>query len=341
MNITIEKKQTSKAEVNLIIVKNSLNFEVAFTDFGAAIYYISYPDKKGNIGYVTENQKDLEKFVFGGGFFGKAVGRVAARLKNAEAIVEGKTYKVDANETVNCLHGGDTTFAYRRWDFEIKSKAKKTDLIFTITSKDGESGFPANVKVKVIYTIYENKKEVDIKFLGKVDAPTLLNLTSHIYINLNGGVAPIYDQELWVRSHKISHLDQGLIIEGWDDVSENKLFDYTTPTPLGNNINNPTLMNHRSHGMDHIFLFDDINKNVPSAILFDKKTKRKMTLYTNYPAMICYCGNFPTGEINMSNQKEEDNYGITFETIIPTDDHKKITFTPEKPYSFFAKYKFN
>ena len=339
MNILVEKKSTSKAEVNLITVKNSVGFEVAFTDYGAAIYYIAYPDKKGNMGYVTENQQDLEAFVFGGGFFGKAVGRVAARLKNAEAIVNGKVYKVDANETVNCLHGGDTTFSYRRWDFEIKTKAKKTDLIFSIASKDGESGFPANVKVKVIYTIYENKKEIDMKFLGKVDAPTLLNLTSHIYINLNGGTGPIYDQELWVRAHKVSNLDQGLIIKGWDDVPPQ--FDYTTPTPLGKNINHPDLMAHRSHGMDHIFLFDGINKKVPSAILYDKASKRKMTLYTDYPAMICYCGNFPTGEVNMSGVVEKDNYGITFETIIPTDDPSLITFAPDKPYSYFAKYKFN
>lgn len=339
MNIKIEKRETSKEEVNLITVKNSVGFEVAFTDMGAAVYYIAYPDKKGNIGRVTTCPKDFDTFVNGGGFYGKAVGRVAARLKNAIAIVNGKEYKVDVNESVNCLHGGKTTFGYRRYNFEIKSNEKKTDVIFTIKSQAGESGFPGNVQTKIIYTISETKKELLIKFQGKVDEPTLLNLTSHIYFNLNGGEDAILDQELWVRAHKVSHLDQGLIIEGWDEVPS--YFDYTVPTKLGKNIRNPILLEHRSHGMDHIFLFDGINKTAPSAILFDPKTKRKMTLYTDYPAMICYCDNYPTKKENLAGVIDQENYGITFETIIPTDDPKAITFSPERPYSYFAKYKFN
>lgn len=339
MNIKIEKRPTLQTEVNVITVKNKLGFEIAFTDYGAAIYYISYPNKDGVIGKVTTCPKDFDAFVHGDSFYGKSVGRVAARLKDAKAIVNDKVYNVDVNEANNCLHGGNTTFAYRRWNFEIKTNEKKTDIIFSIKSPDGESGFPGNVQVKTIYTIYENKKEVFIKFLGKTDAPTLLNLTSHIYINLNGGIKPIHDQELWVRSHKISSLDQGLIIQGWDNVPS--YFDYTEPTKLGQNINNPILMNHRSHGMDHIFLFDGINKKVASATLYDKETKRKMTLYTDYPAMICYCGNFPSYKENLAGVIDNDNYGITFETIIPTDNPQAITFTPEKPYSYFARYKFN
>ena len=61
----------------------------------------------------------------------------------------------------------------------------------------------------------------------------------------------------------------------------------------------------------------------------------------NYIRRICYCDNYPTKKENLAGVIDQENYGITFETIIPTDDPKAITFSPERPYSYFAKYKFN
>ena len=40
-----------------------------------------------------------------------------------------------------------------------------------------------------------------------------MNLTTHVYLNLNGGIEPIYNQELYLRSSKVSKLDDGLIIQ--------------------------------------------------------------------------------------------------------------------------------
>ena len=53
MHISVEKKQTVKGEIHLITIQNEKNFEVCFTDYGAAVYYIAYPDKKGEMGKVT------------------------------------------------------------------------------------------------------------------------------------------------------------------------------------------------------------------------------------------------------------------------------------------------
>ena len=335
----IEKKVTPTETVNLITIKNSVGFEVSFTDFGAAIYTISYPDKKGNIGLVSYCPKDFHEFVHSGSCFGKIVGPVAGRLKDAKAIVNGVSYDLDKNDGVNCLHSGSVSFGMRRYNFELKSNEKKTDLIFSIKSPDGEGGFPGNVQAKIIYTIYENKKEINIHFTGKTDAPTLLNLTSHIYLNLNGGIEPVYNQELYLRSSNVSVLDNGLIIQGFEKVPT--YLNYTEQTKLGNNLRNPHLLNHGSCGMDHVFLLDGVNKNVPSAILFDPKSKRKMTLYTNYPAIVVYGYNHPNRTENMAGIIDDENYGITFETVIPTNDCSKITFTKDKPYNYFAKYKFN
>lgn len=339
MEIKTEKQLAKDITVNMITVRNQKGFEVCFTDFGAAIYYIAYPDRKGRVEKVTMAVKDLYNFITSGAGYGKSIGRVAGRIKDAKAIIDGKEYNFDKNEGKNCLHGGKEGLSYKRYDYEIKSSSKKTDVIFTIKSPDGEGGFPGNVVVKITYTIPENKKEVTIKFQAKTDKATLINLTNHLYLNLNGAKAPIFDHELYLRASKVAQFDDGLIIQGFEDVPQH--LDYTKPTKLGENINKPILMNHRSHGMDHVFLFDGINKKVPSAELYLKDNKRKMTMYTDYPAIIVYCDNFPSHEINTSDVIDEQNYGLTFETILPTDVESNYTFTPEKPYKFTTKYKFN
>lgn len=67
---------------------------------------------------------------------------------------------------------------------------------FTLTSEDGDEGFPGEVLVKVFYTtgkVIENGKEVivlgqeyDAELVGGAEE-TVVNITNHSYFNLSGG----------------------------------------------------------------------------------------------------------------------------------------------------------
>lgn len=337
MNINIEQRKTSKDVVNLITVKNKVGLEVAFTNFGAAVYYISYPSKKTKEnGLVTVSAKNFEEFVYGGGFFGKVVGRVAGRIEKGKFSIDGNDYQVDKNEFGNCLHGGDTTLSYRRFDFKIKTNKRKTDIIFSISSKDGESGFPGNIKVKAIYTIYENKKDLLLTFEGSTDKATVLNLTSHIYFSLNGGKAPIYDQELYLRSNKVASLDQELIIKGFETPED--YLDYSKSAKLRDKIRHPNLMSHHSHGMDHVFLFDGVNEKEPSAIL--KNDERRIEVYTDFTGIICYGCNYPSLKEGLTGDIIQENYALTLEALTPTNNIENITLRPNEKYSHYMLFKF-
>lgn len=339
MFVKVEKHEVNNITYNLITIRNNVGFEIEFTDVGAKIHYIAYPDKSGTMGKVTTCCKDMYEFLTTGANYGNSVGRVAGRIKDGKAIIDGKEYNLEKNEGNNSLHSGSSNYGFRPYDFEIKTTEKKIDVIFSLFSPDGDGGFPGNVKVKIIYTIFENKKEVTIHFTAKTDKPTLINLTNHVYFNLNGGVGPIYDQELYLRASKVAKMDQGLILQGFEKVPP--YLDYLEPVKLGKNITNPILVNHRAGGMDHVFLFDGINKSVPSAILYDRATKRKMTMYTSYPAVVVYTDNYPSRHENLAGVIDETNFGITFESVIPTEHEEDYTFTPEKPFNFVTKYKFN
>ena len=337
MNINIEKKGVKNRELTFITVKNSKDFEIVFTDCGASIYSIAYPNKEGVMGRVTEACKDLERYMTF--YYGKTVAPVAGRMQNATATLNGETFNFVANETVNCLHSGPADVGMKTWNYEVKVGATKAEVIFTIKGKHLEGGFPANIAYKITYIIYDNKKEVTIKFYAKPDRPAFINMTNHIYFNMNGGKDKIVDHELWLSSSKVADMDQGLIIQKFVDVPH--YLDFQSPTRLGKNIFHPNLMNHRSGGMDHPFLLDHRDYTKPCASLYDPKTKRKMTMYTTYPSVICYCDNASLGIENLAGVVTDHNYGITFESVYPTHIPQNIVFTPEHPFSEKTKYKFN
>ena len=66
-------------------------------------------------------------------FLGATVGRVANRIKNARFKLNGKEYKLAANNGTSCLHGGVVGFDKKLWKAETDSDS----VIFTLTSPDG------------------------------------------------------------------------------------------------------------------------------------------------------------------------------------------------------------
>jgi hypothetical protein len=127
MNVSIENKKVGSRDVKFIKVTNDKNFEVVFTNCGASIYSIAYPDKEGVMGIVTEACKDLERYMTF--YYGKTVAPVAGRMQNATATLNGETYSFVANETVNCLHSGPADVGMKTWNYEVKVSETKAEVI--------------------------------------------------------------------------------------------------------------------------------------------------------------------------------------------------------------------
>ncbi|KAF4854319.1 Bifunctional protein GAL10 [Colletotrichum siamense] len=140
-------------------------------------------------------------------YFGVTVGRVANRLENAQlkSLNGGQTYKLAANDGANNLHGGNKPWSKRVWEGPkpvgtreipgVEGLKGGESVEFSLTSEDGDEGFPGTVKATVIYTA--GTQEVDgkeISVLGMeyeaklVDGAdeTAINMTNHSYFNLTG-----------------------------------------------------------------------------------------------------------------------------------------------------------
>ncbi|KAI0892348.1 aldose 1-epimerase [Annulohypoxylon nitens] len=140
--------------------------------------------------------------------FGATIGRVANRISDAkiDSLNGGQSYSFVANNGPNTLHGGNVGWGKRVWKGPnpvglrqipgVEGLQGGETVEFTLTSEDGDEGFPGEVLVKVFYTtgkVIENGKEVivlgqeyDAELVGGAEE-TVVNITNHSYFNLSGG----------------------------------------------------------------------------------------------------------------------------------------------------------
>lgn len=95
-------------------------------------------------------------------------------------------YKLATNDGNNHLHGGIKGFDKVIWDARIINDTTST-LLLTYLSKDGEEGYPGNLKVTIRYTL-TNNDALEIEYTATTDKSTYVNLTQHNYYNLSGNL---------------------------------------------------------------------------------------------------------------------------------------------------------
>ena len=114
-------------------------------------------------------------------YLGALVGRVANRIGGAAFDLNGVHYPLAANSGPNCLHGGVRGFDQAVWTAREQDGA----LVLTLTSPDGEEGFPGTLAVQVTYSL-TGDGALALDYEAVSDADTLCNLTNHSYFNLLG-----------------------------------------------------------------------------------------------------------------------------------------------------------
>ena len=121
----------------------------------------------------------LERYESQDKFFGALVGRVANRIGGAAFELNGVRYPLAVNSGPNCLHGGVRGFNQAVWAGREENGA----LVLTLTSPNGEEGFPGTLAVKVTYSL-TGDGALALDYEAVSDADTLCSLTNHSYFNL-------------------------------------------------------------------------------------------------------------------------------------------------------------
>ena len=91
------------------ITMSSDLMQVDVLNLGGVLQRISWAGQDHNLclGYPT-----VEPYLTNPGKLGAIVGRYANRINQAQAVIDGVPYKLDANNGAHCLHGGRETLGW-------------------------------------------------------------------------------------------------------------------------------------------------------------------------------------------------------------------------------------
>lgn len=318
-------KEYSENNLKFIEVSNSI-LTITFCNLGASIYSIKFKNKE-----MLLTPKNLEDYSLNNIYHGKTIGRTANRIKGSTVSIHGKTYELEENEFGNTLHGGANGLSSKSFKYKVVESKTSTNVVFSYTSKDGESGFPGKLKTKIIYKVKNNKPEFKIEFKASSDQPTLCDLTNHAYFNLGEeSIKPLLLKTLSSK-YLLTTTDE-LLPLSFKDVFEE--LDFRAFRRIKKGLKSPSIKQGKANGYDHYLKFDEISTK-PQITLKSKNVTLKIA--TDFEGVQIYTDNYED-DIEYLNTDESVNRGVAIE---PMDDYlNRKVLRPNEKYSHYIKYKF-
>ena len=285
----------------LYTLTNANGMEVCITNFGGRIVSIMVPAKDGSFKDVVLGFDKVSDYFpeNNSSDFGAAIGRYANRIAGASFELDGVEYKLPANDSEHCLHGGPTGWQYQVYEVV---EADNSHVKLLRNSPDGDNSFPGNVKAYVTYTLTE-ENAIDIKYEATTDAPTVINMTNHSYFNLGGDpTKDVLDNIMTINASQTTPVVAGLIPTGEIVSLLGTPLDFTQPKVVGAEINSDFEQIVLGNGYDHNWVLDTAGDDtIPAATVVSPVTGIKLTVYTNEPGIQVYSGNFLDGTITGKN----------------------------------------
>ena len=267
------------------------NLNVKILDFGGIVRSFTVKTAKGCVdivlGYNTAEEYEHDRSTY----FGSIVGRVANRIAGGSFTLNKRKYNLYLNDNTNCLHGGREGFNRKFWKAEI---ADEFSLRLSLLSTDGDEGFPANLKVSVIYSLTDGNG-LKIRYSAEADGDTPVNLTNHTYFNLNGeGSGDILGHILRIKADRITPVNERLVPYGKFLSVFGTPFDFSNPKAIGKDINADDRQLAICGGYD-INYVKNFAGNGLIAEATGEKSGIKMSVYTTEKGVQFYSGNLMNG----------------------------------------------
>ena len=337
-----------EGRVDLYTMTNSRGMEVRAMNYGGIIVSLRVPDKKGVLADVVLGFDTLDAYLNNKPYFGAIIGRYANRIANGKFTLNGAGYRLARNNGMNSLHGGLKGFDKVLWRGEQFENNQGIGVVFTYTSKNGEEGYPGNLKAKVTYTLTD-QSELQIEYQATTDEATPVNLTNHSYFNLvSEGNGDILKHNLILNADRFTPVDSTLIPAGELRSVAGTPFDFTKPTAIGARIDTNNEQLAIAHGYDHNFVLSRKGSGLELAgRVHEPQTGRALEVYTTEPGVQFYTGNFLDGTITGKHGHAYNKHaGLCLETqhFPDSPNHSNFPWTilkPEQTYHSRTVYKFS
>jgi aldose 1-epimerase len=309
---------TSEGAVDRYTLTNGRGMRVRILTYGGIIQTLEVPDRHGRTANVVLGFGDLQGYLdHPDPYFGAVIGRYGNRIAQGRFTLDGTTYEVPVNDGPNSLHGGTTGFDKRIWAATPVRQGNQIGLSLRHVSPDGDQGYPGTLTVTVGYTLTrDNGLRMDYE--ATTDAPTVVNLTNHSYVNLAGeGTRDIYDHRLQLNASRFTPVDATLIPTGDLAPVTGTSMDFRRPTAIGERIRNGETTLRYGLGYDHNWVLDrpgDEGLSVAARVT-EPGGGRTLTVRTTEPGLQFYSGNFLDGTIvGTSGRMYRQGDGFALET---------------------------
>ena len=334
MSIII-KIENYKDDINIFSMENE-HIKLKVTNLGCRILELYMPDKNGVYEDVLLGLDKLEDVVSDSAYFGAVLGRVANRIKGGRFSLSGKEYKLVENNNGNHLHGGIRGFDKQVFGY----KEIENGIQFFYLSKDGEEGYPGNLRLWVEYSLHGDTLLIDYR--ARTDKDTIISPTNHMYFNLSGRADYVGDHSLYVEADKVCRVDEFCMGTGEIFQVEGTAYDFRKHRLLGDGLGNHYHELKAAKGYDNPFIFNkrlsteevrewasrneaDLNEKFKKCVtqnaiksqleLGHEESGRRLQIATSAQAVQVYTGNYLSASAAGKEGKPyADHSGVALET---------------------------
>lgn len=291
-------------------------------NYGCTLLNLWVKKSDGSEVDVVLGYEDIRDYFENAPCFGSSVLPNANRIENARFTLNGNVFELDQNDGLNNLHSGFEPLHKRLWDVR---ESGDDFVIFSISCKDMDMGFPGNRIFTVEYKIIDNK--LRISYTGTSDKDTLFNPTNHSYYNLEGqDKGDILNHKLIINADNFTPCDEHAICHGEIQSVSNTPMDFRKAVSIGERISNNYSQLIYGNGYDHNYILkdnctnpNDINidysDKIPAATLISPKEDIALNIYTSAPCIQLYTGNYiSSNDIGKGNHPYSPRCGVALET---------------------------
>jgi aldose 1-epimerase len=314
--------------VEIFTLTNANGVEVRTMPYGAVIVSLRVPDRAGRIDDVVLGFDTLDGYLARTTYFGAVVGRYGNRIAKGQFTLDGRSYQLATNNGPNHLHGGVKGFDKQLWHAEPFDRDGRVGVAYTLTSADGDQGYPGTLNVKVTYTL-SPANELTVEYEGTTDRSTVINLTQHSFFNLAGdGSGDILGHKLTLDADRFTPVDATLIPTGEPAPLDGTPFDFRQPATIGARIDADHPQLRHGTGYDHNWVINGSPGTLRHAArVEDPSTGRTLDVSTTEPGVQFYAGNFLDGTITgKSGHVYKRRAGLCLETQHFPDSPNKPQF---------------
>lgn len=287
--------------VYAVTLRSGHGVSVRVITYGARVQSLISPDRDGRRADIVLGYASLSGYLSKSDpYFGATVGRYANRIARGRFTLDGKRYQLTINDGPNSLHGGRKGFDRHLWRITRIDQGENASVTMQLVSPKGDQGYPGTLTVWATYAL-DAANRLRISYSATTNAPTIVNISNHIYWNLSGeGSGSVLGERLMIAGDAITPVDATQIPTGKIESVIGTPFDFLKAKAIGRDIrdgHSRQLVIGRGYDMNWVISRAPVARMRLVAQVSDPRSGREIKLLSMQPGLQFYSGNFLNGTI--------------------------------------------